>query len=113
MAASLAVWPLGLSPIYGVTAVVVGAFFLVEAHRLAGRARRGEPLKPMRLFHWSTTYLTILFLAVALDALGLTSLWSDRSRGAADFVQRDLRGRSAGCDPGQDASGLITEMMGQ
>ena len=34
-----------------------------------GRSRRGEPLKPMRLFHWSTTYLTILFVAVAVDAL--------------------------------------------
>ncbi|SDZ10657.1 protoheme IX farnesyltransferase [Micromonospora pattaloongensis] len=69
VAASLAVWPLGMSPVYGLTAVVVGALFLLEAHRLAGRARRGEPLRPMRLFHWSTTYLTILFVAVAVDAL--------------------------------------------
>jgi protoheme IX farnesyltransferase len=67
--ASLAAWPFGLSPIYGVVAVVFGALFLVEAHRLVGRSRRGEPLKPMRLFHWSITYLTILFLAVAVDAL--------------------------------------------
>ena len=35
----------------------------------AGGSTRGEPVKPMRLFHWSTTYLTILFAAVALDAL--------------------------------------------
>jgi protoheme IX farnesyltransferase len=69
VAASLAAWPLGLSPIYGGTAAVLGAVFLLEAYRLQGRARRGEPLKPMRLFHWSTTYLTILFVAVALDAL--------------------------------------------
>ncbi len=27
------------------------------------------PLKPMRLFHWSITYLTMLFIAVAVDAL--------------------------------------------
>ncbi|MDW3849025.1 heme o synthase [Micromonospora sp. BRA006-A] len=66
---SLAVWPLGMSPIYGVTALVVGAIFLVEAHKLCRRATRGEAVKPMRLFHWSTTYLTILFAAVALDAL--------------------------------------------
>ncbi|WP_442935272.1 heme o synthase [Micromonospora sp. CPCC 206061] len=66
---SLAVWPLGMSPVYGVTALVVGALFVLEAHRLVGRSRRGEPLKPMRLFHWSTTYLTILFVAVAADAL--------------------------------------------
>lgn len=66
---SLVVWPLGMSPIYGITAVVVGAVFLLEAHRLARRSSRGEAIKPMRLFHWSTTYLTILFAAVALDAL--------------------------------------------
>ena len=69
VAASLVAWPLGLGPIYGVTAIVVGALFLAEAIRLVGRSRRGEPLKPMRLFHWSTTYLTILFIAVAVDAL--------------------------------------------
>jgi heme o synthase len=69
VAASVALWPLGMSPLYGVTAVVTGALLLVESHRLVGRARRGEPLRPMRLFHWSTTYLTILFVAVAVDAL--------------------------------------------
>ncbi|GIH18297.1 heme o synthase [Rugosimonospora africana] len=67
--ASLALWPLGMTPLYGVTAAVVGALFVIEAHRLAGRARRGEPVKPMRLFHWSTTYLTLVFVAVAVDAL--------------------------------------------
>ncbi|GIJ27665.1 protoheme IX farnesyltransferase [Micromonospora qiuiae] len=66
---SLAVWALGLSPIYGVPTLVVGAVFLIEAHKLAGRASRGEAVKPMRLFHWSTTYLTIVFAAAALDAL--------------------------------------------
>ncbi|MFV2101204.1 heme o synthase [Micromonospora sp. LOL_024] len=66
---SLAVWALGPGPVYGVPTLVVGAIFLAEAHKLAGRARRGEPVKPMRLFHWSTTYLTIVFAAVALDAL--------------------------------------------
>ncbi|MFR9779205.1 heme o synthase [Micromonospora sp. MS34] len=66
---SLAVWPLGMSPIYGVTALAVGGIFVVEAHKLCRRAARGEAVKPMRLFHWSTTYLTILFAAVALDAL--------------------------------------------
>jgi heme o synthase len=69
VAASLAAWPLGLGPIYGVAASVTGALFLLEAVRLVGRSRRGAALKPMRLFHWSTTYLTILFLAVAIDAL--------------------------------------------
>jgi protoheme IX farnesyltransferase len=69
VAASLAAWPLGLGPVYGAAAIVTGALFLTEAIRLAGRTRRGEPAKPMRLFHWSTTYLTVLFIAVAVDAL--------------------------------------------
>ncbi|MER7165191.1 heme o synthase [Micromonospora sp. NPDC000207] len=66
---SLALWPLGMSPIYGLPSLVVGAIFVIEAHKLAGRVTRGEAVKPMRLFHWSTTYLTIVFGAVALDAL--------------------------------------------
>jgi protoheme IX farnesyltransferase len=66
---SLLAWPLGLGAIYGGTAIVAGAFFLAEALLMAGRSRRGEPLKPMRLFHWSITYLTIVFIAVAIDAL--------------------------------------------
>lgn len=69
LAASLALWPLGMSPVYGVTALVLGVLLVVEAHRLDGRVRRGEPVRPMRLFHWSTSYLTILFMAVAVDAL--------------------------------------------
>jgi len=69
VAASLVAWPLGLGPIYGGTALVVGALFLLEAVRLARRSRAGKPLRPMRLFHWSTTYLTVLFIAVAVDAL--------------------------------------------
>jgi len=69
VAASLALWPLGMSPIYGVVAVLAGGALLREAHLLYRRARRDEPLRPMRLFHWSTTYLTILSVAIAVDAL--------------------------------------------
>lgn len=74
VAASVAVWPLGrgtvgLSPIYGLTALVTGVLLLREAYALVGRAKRGEQLRPMRLFHWTITYLTILFFAVAADAL--------------------------------------------
>jgi protoheme IX farnesyltransferase len=69
VAASLAAWPLGLGPVYGVTALLAGGLFLSEAFLLVKRSRRGEPLKPMRLFHWSITYLTILFAAAAVDAL--------------------------------------------
>jgi heme o synthase len=66
----LLVWPLGVSgALYGVAALVVGGVFLREAHLLQGRVRRGVPAAPMRLFHWSITYLALLFLAVALDQL--------------------------------------------
>jgi protoheme IX farnesyltransferase len=57
-------------PVYAVSAVVLGGAFLLEAHRLLGRARQGlADLSPMRLFHWSITYLTLLFVAVAIDPL--------------------------------------------
>lgn len=68
--ASLALWwPLGLSWGYALVAALVGGLFVREAHLLYGRIARGEAAKPMRLFHWSTTYLTIVFVAIALDAL--------------------------------------------
>jgi protoheme IX farnesyltransferase len=69
VATSVALWPLGMTPLYGVVALACGGGLLVEAHRLYARARRGQPVKPMRLFHWSTTYLTLVFVAVAIDAL--------------------------------------------
>jgi protoheme IX farnesyltransferase len=67
--ASLGLWPLGLGWEYGVIAATAGACLVVEAHRLNGRIRRGEPVRPMRLFHLSTTYLTIVFVAIAVSAL--------------------------------------------
>jgi protoheme IX farnesyltransferase len=69
VAASVALWPAALTPLYGGCALVLGGMLLVEGHRLHRRAVRGEPLRPMRLFHWSTTYLTLLFLAIAVDTL--------------------------------------------
>ncbi len=70
VATSLLLWPLaGMGWVYGVAALAGGALFGREALRLLARTRRGEPLRPMRLFHWSITYLTMLFLAVAVDAL--------------------------------------------
>lgn len=60
--------------IYTVTAVVAGGLFVLEAHRLLARAASPEntslaSLKPMRLFHYSISYLTLLFVAVAVDPL--------------------------------------------
>ena len=49
-----------------------GAAFLVEAHRMWRRTRGTEDLaviRPMRLFHSSNLYLSLLFVAVALDPL--------------------------------------------
>jgi protoheme IX farnesyltransferase len=58
--------------VYTVAAVVAGGLFLTEAHRLLAKARAGaaeDVLKPMRLFHFSITYLTVLFVGVALDPI--------------------------------------------
>ena len=58
--------------IYLVTAVATGALFVAEAHRLLRAAKAGEGpkvLRPMRLFHFSISYVAILFLAVAVDPL--------------------------------------------
>jgi heme o synthase len=67
VAASLVLIPFGAGPVYAVAAVVLGAAFLVEAHRLDRRVRRGEPAKPLALFHQSISYLTLLFVAVAVS----------------------------------------------
>jgi protoheme IX farnesyltransferase len=73
---AMVLWSLLLVPVaptgwvYPVAAVALGGAFLLEAHRLHARARRGvAALAPMRLFHWSITYLSLLFVAVALDPL--------------------------------------------
>jgi len=55
--------------VYSVSAVVFGGWFLYEAHVLYARAVRDAAPKPMRVFHASITYLTLLFLAVAVDPL--------------------------------------------
>jgi protoheme IX farnesyltransferase len=71
-ASLLLVWVHPMGWLYLVTAVVTGALFLAEAHRLLRAAKAGEGpqvLRPMRLFHFSITYVGILFLGVALDPL--------------------------------------------
>lgn len=73
VAVSLALVPVAdMGWIYLVAAVVSGAVFIGEAHRLLRLAKTGaatKVLKPMRLFHFSITYVTLLFLAVAIDPL--------------------------------------------
>ena len=55
--------------LYGCCAAALGARFLVEAHRLRGRVAAGAAPAPMRLFHLSILYLTLLFAAVAVTAV--------------------------------------------
>jgi protoheme IX farnesyltransferase len=70
---SLLLWPVaGTGWFYPAAAAVLGGAFLVEGHLLLRRsARSGDvgDLRPMRLFHWSNMYLSLLFVAVALDPL--------------------------------------------
>ena len=59
-----------MGPVYSVAAIVLGALFLFEAYRLLGAARRSDEnllSRAMRLFHYSISYLALLFLAVAID----------------------------------------------
>jgi protoheme IX farnesyltransferase len=66
VAVSLLLVPIGHVGLpYLVVALGLGAWFVAEAHRLSARARAGADPKPMRLFHMSITYLTLLFVAVA------------------------------------------------
>ncbi len=73
VATSLLLWPVaGTGVFYPVAAVVLGVAFLVEAHRMWRRTAGTESLsviQPMRLFHSSNLYLSLLFVAVALDPL--------------------------------------------
>jgi len=55
--------------IYAAIAAGLGGWFLSEAHRMRGRIASGIAAAPMRLFHLSIGYLTLLFLAVAITAV--------------------------------------------
>lgn len=55
--------------VYTVTAVLSGGWFLFEATKLYKESKRTTPKQPMRLFHGSITYLTLLFIALAIDPL--------------------------------------------
>ena len=55
--------------VYAITALITGAWFVVESYRLYRQAIVGEIANPMRLFHGSISYLTVLFVAIAIDPL--------------------------------------------
>jgi protoheme IX farnesyltransferase len=71
VAVSLLLWPLsagyGISWIYTASAVALGAWFVLEAHKLLRRIRRDEDAKPMLLFHISISYLALLSVAIIVD----------------------------------------------
>lgn len=71
VAVSLLLTPLGYTGwFYTSVALVAGGWWLWEAHGLNARAKSGltgAKLKEMRLFHWSITYVSLLFVAVAVD----------------------------------------------
>jgi len=55
--------------VYGVCAAGLGGWFLVEAHRLRSRIASADAPAPMRLFHLSIAYLTLLFAVIAVTAI--------------------------------------------
>ena len=55
--------------LYAIGAAAAGGWFIYETHRLYHLAIKHEDVSPMRVFHGSITYLSILFLAVAIDPL--------------------------------------------
>jgi protoheme IX farnesyltransferase len=70
IASTILLVPVGqMGVIYSATAALGGLLFLIESHRLNAEAKKGEIRNPMRLFHGSITYLTLLFIAIALDPL--------------------------------------------
>jgi len=84
VAATLALVPYA-GWIYGVCAAGLGGWFLIEAHQLRGQiaatdaagaavaegaeATAARRPAPMRLFHLSIAYLTLLFAVIAVTAL--------------------------------------------
>lgn len=71
VATTLILWPVAdMSWVYVGTAAVLGGLFLYEAHRILSAARKGLDdtiVRPMRLFQGSITYLTLIFVAIAID----------------------------------------------
>lgn len=71
VATTLILWPVAnMSWVYVGTATVLGGLFLYEAHRILSGARKGLDetiVRPMRLFQGSITYLTLIFVAIAID----------------------------------------------
>ncbi|KAA2261777.1 protoheme IX farnesyltransferase [Solihabitans fulvus] len=68
VAATLALAP-ATSWIYPAVAALAGVWFLVFAHRLHAAMRSGENTNTMKFFHLSNSYLSLVFVALAVDAV--------------------------------------------
>ena len=70
---SLALWPVaGTGWLYPLVAGIAGGWLVWESVALLRRANAGlrdAALAPMRLFHWSNSYLSLVFIAAAIDPL--------------------------------------------
>ncbi|MFM7687013.1 MAG: heme o synthase [Actinomycetota bacterium] len=67
VAGTLVLWPVAsLGPVYGISAVVLGALFLWGTIDLG---RNPTPQRSMRVFGYSITYVTLLFTAMTVDVL--------------------------------------------
>ncbi|MDI6024399.1 heme o synthase [Leucobacter sp. UT-8R-CII-1-4] len=70
VASSLLLIPVAdMGIVYTVVALVTGGWFITESHRLYGSAIRGQEGKPMKVFHGSIGYLSLLSIAIAVDPL--------------------------------------------
>ena len=72
MVATTFVLPLvsDLSIVYLIGAVVLNAVFMREVYALKNRAHSDDlEINPMKLFHWSITWLALLFFLIGLDPL--------------------------------------------
>ena len=66
--ATLALVP-ATGAIYAAVALVAGAWFLLMAHQLYSGVKRGESVKPLRLFLQSNNYLAVVFCGLAIDSV--------------------------------------------
>jgi protoheme IX farnesyltransferase len=72
VAISLILWAVArMGWIYLIAAVVLGAIFLRQAYRLwrQGSSEEGSTAGAIRLYKYSISYLTLLFAAIAIDAI--------------------------------------------
>jgi protoheme IX farnesyltransferase len=59
-----------LSIVYSVGAIILNFVFMREVYALKNRANSDVlDINPMKLFHWSITWLALLFFLIGLDPL--------------------------------------------